>query len=160
MLFWFRWGKKTTHKQKNPNRCLPLSAGTLTLSSREQPLPSVLTPLSPSYRKSVRPAITLSNVVFQSAFHRKQRMPKQIHEDWNCILFVPSEHNLNIMSDRNQPSLPNPLKKKFKLFFCSCVCFCLMAISTVFHCINSPSNSPYESFQLYISLWKSPSALI
>ena len=47
-----------------------------------------------------------------------------------------------------------------------------MALSTVFLSINSPDNSPlshsvlpvlflpYWSFQLYISLWKSPSALI
>ena len=48
----------------------------------------------------------------------------------------------------------------------------IMTLSTVFHSINSPDNSllshsvllalflPYWSFQLYISLWKSPSALI
>ena len=46
-----------------------------------------------------------------------------------------------------------------------------MALSTVLHLINSPDNSPfshsvlvvlslpYWSFQLYISFWKSPSAL-
>ena len=39
-----------------------------------------------------------------------------------------------------------------------------MALSTVFHSINSPDNSPvlslpYWSLQLYVSLWKSPSAL-
>ena len=50
--------------------------------------------------------------------------------------------------------------------------FVFMALSTVFHSINSPDNSPfshsvlpvlslpYRSFRLYISLWKSPSALI
>ena len=47
-----------------------------------------------------------------------------------------------------------------------------MALSTIFHSINSPDNSPLShsvlpvlflphwSFQLYVSLWKSPSALI
>ena len=47
-----------------------------------------------------------------------------------------------------------------------------MSLSTVFHSINSPDNSPLShsvlpvlllpswSFHLYISLWKSPSALI
>ena len=46
-----------------------------------------------------------------------------------------------------------------------------MALSTVFHSINSPNNFPFShsvlpvlslshrSFQLYVSLWKSPSAL-
>ena len=46
------------------------------------------------------------------------------------------------------------------------------ALSTVFHSINSPDNSPFShsvllvlslpnwSFQLYVSLWKPPSALI
>ena len=49
--------------------------------------------------------------------------------------------------------------------------FCIY-VATVFHSINSPSNFPlfysvlsvlflpYLSFQLYISVWKSPSALI
>ena len=48
----------------------------------------------------------------------------------------------------------------------------LLSLSTVFHSINSPNNSPFSdsvlavltlsycSFQLYISLWKSLSALI
>ena len=55
------------------------------------------------------------------------------------------------------------------LFLCLFLSF--LALSTVFHSINSPDNSPlshsvlpvlflpYWSFQLYISLWKSPSAL-
>ena len=58
------------------------------------------------------------------------------------------------------------------LLFCSRIYFCLMALSTVFPSINTPDNSPlsfavlsvlflpYWSFQLRISLWKSPSALI
>ena len=69
--------------------------------------------------------------------------------------------------DINQPSLPTP----FYSLFCSCVHFVFMALSTVFHSINSLDNSPlYHSVfpvlflpyisQLYISLWKSPSALI
>ena len=48
--------------------------------------------------------------------------------------------------------------------FCSSVCFCLMVLSTVFHSMNSPDNSPlsrsvlpvlflpFWSFQLYSSL--------
>ena len=66
----------------------------------------------------------------------------------------------------NQPRLPTP--------FCSVLVSIsvFMALSTLFHSINSPDNSlfshsvllvlilPYWSFQLYIFLWKSPSALI
>ena len=60
----------------------------------------------------------------------------------------------------------------FFFLFCSCVSSVFMALSTVFHSINSPNNSPlshsvlpvlllsYWSFQLYICLWKPPSALI
>ena len=55
--------------------------------------------------------------------------------------------------------------------FCSWVYFCLTILSAVFHSINSPDDSPLShsvllvlflphwSFELYISLWKSPSAL-
>ena len=67
-----------------------------------------------------------------------------------------------------------PTELAHSFLFCSCVCFCLYGttLSTVFHSINSSDNSPlshsvalvlslpYWSFQLYISLWKSPSALI
>ena len=68
--------------------------------------------------------------------------------------------------DINQQSLPTP----FYSVLLSVSVF--MALSTVFHCMNSPDNSPfshsvllvlflpYWSFQLCISLWKSPSALI
>ena len=70
------------------------------------------------------------------------------------------------MSDINQPSLPTPFYSV--LVFISV----FMALSTVFHSINFPDNSslshpvppvlflPYWSFQLYISLRKSPSAPI
>ena len=65
---------------------------------------------------------------------------------------------------------PTELAHSFS--FCSCVYFYLTALSIVFHSINSPDNCPfshsvlpvltllYWSFQLHISLWKSPSALI
>ena len=68
--------------------------------------------------------------------------------------------------DINQPSLPTPFYSVLE----SVSVF--MALSTVFYSINSPNNCPlshsvlpvlflpYRSFQLYISLWKSPSALI
>ena len=68
--------------------------------------------------------------------------------------------------DVNQPSLPTP----FHSVLASISVF--MALSTVFHSINFPDNSPfsdsvlqvlslpYWSFQLHISLGKSPSALI
>ena len=68
--------------------------------------------------------------------------------------------------DINQPSLSTPLYS----VLASISVF--MALSTLFCSINSPDNSllsrsvlpvlclPYWSFQLYISLWKSPSALI
>ena len=65
---------------------------------------------------------------------------------------------LQFMSNMNQPSLPTP-------FYSVLVSISLfMALSTVFHSINSPDNSPfslsvlpvvslpYWSFQLYISL--------
>ena len=63
----------------------------------------------------------------------------------------------------NQPSLPTP----FYSVTASVSVF--MALSTVFHSIHSPDNSPfsdsvlslpYWSFQLHISLWKSAPALI
>ena len=66
----------------------------------------------------------------------------------------------------NQPSLPTP----FYSVHVSISVF--MALSTVFRSINSPGNSllshsvllvlflPYWSFQLSISLWKFPSALM
>ena len=65
---------------------------------------------------------------------------------------------LQFMSNINQLSLPTP----FYSVFVSISVF--MALSTVFHSINSPDNSlfsdsvfpvfslPYWSFQLYISL--------
>ena len=68
--------------------------------------------------------------------------------------------------DVNQPSLPSP----FYSVLVSVSVF--IAPSTVFQSINSPDNSPpshsvlsvlflpYWSFQQYICLWKSPSALI
>ena len=68
--------------------------------------------------------------------------------------------------DINQPSLPTP-------FYSVLVSISVvMTLSTVFHSIKSLDNSPLShsvlpvlflncwSFQLYISLWKSPSALI
>ena len=68
---------------------------------------------------------------------------------------------VRFMSDTNQPSLPTP----FYSVLVSISVF--MALSTVFHSICSPDNSPfshpvlpYWSFHLYISLWQSPSALI
>ena len=67
--------------------------------------------------------------------------------------------------DINQPSLPAPFYSVLVIISV------FMAVSTVFHSINCPDNSPlfhsvlmvlflpYWSFQLYISLRKSPSAL-
>ena len=65
---------------------------------------------------------------------------------------------LRFMSGINQPNLPNP-------FYSVLVSFSVhIALSTVFHSINSPDNSPfsdsvlpvlflpYWSFQLYLSL--------
>ena len=72
---------------------------------------------------------------------------------------------LRFMSDINQPSLPT----SFYSVLVSVYLF--MALSVDFHSINSPDNSqfshsvlpvlslPYWSFQLYVSLWKSPSTL-
>ena len=64
------------------------------------------------------------------------------------------------MSDINRPSLPTP-------FYSVCVSIsAIMTISTVFHSINSPDNSPFPHsvlpvlplphwfFQLYISFWQ------
>ena len=68
--------------------------------------------------------------------------------------------------DINQPSLPTPF------YFVLVSVSVFMALSTLFHSINSPDNSslshsvllvlilPYWSFQLCISLLQSPSALI
>ena len=67
--------------------------------------------------------------------------------------------------DINQPSLPTPF---YSVLVSISV---LMALSTVFHSMNSPDNSPlfrsvlpvlflrYWSFQLYISLKKKKSLL-
>ena len=70
------------------------------------------------------------------------------------------------VKDTNQPRLPTP-------FYSVLVPVSVfMALSTLFHSINSPNNSSLShsillvlillcwSFQLYISLWKSPSALM
>ena len=68
--------------------------------------------------------------------------------------------------DINQPSLLTP----FYSVLVSISVF--MALSTMFHSITFPDNSPlsysvlpvfflpYRSFELYVCLWKSPSALI
>ena len=73
---------------------------------------------------------------------------------------------LFMSKDRNQPSLPT----SFYSVLVSISVF--IALSTVFHSINSPDNSPfshcglpvssppYWPFRLCISLWKSPSVLI
>ena len=70
------------------------------------------------------------------------------------------------VKDINLPSLPTTFYSVLVSIFV------FMALSTVFHYIHSPDNSPfthsvlavfplpYWSFQLYISLRKSPSALI
>ena len=89
----------------------------------------------------------------------------------NAFTLFPRAHLLVVgmswfTSDTNQQSLPTPF------YFVLASISVFMAHSTVFHSINSPNNSPlsdsilpvlplpYWSFQLYISLWKSPSALI
>ena len=73
---------------------------------------------------------------------------------------------LRFMSDINQPSLPTPVYSVLVSVFV------FVAVSTVLHSINFPYSFPfssysfclislpYWSFQPYISLWKSPSALI
>ena len=65
---------------------------------------------------------------------------------------------------------PTELARSF--LFCSSICLSLLALSTVFHSINSSDYSPlshsvllvlflpYWSFQLFISWRKSPSALM
>ena len=96
---------------------------------------------------------------------------------WGCRLMVDVKNVLLLgccfsllfthgFKDINQPSLPLP-------FYSALVSISVfMALSTAFHFTNSPDNSPlshsvlpvfllpYRSFQLHISLWKSPSALI
>ena len=77
---------------------------------------------------------------------------------------------LRFISDINQPSFPIPFIPFYSVLVSVSV---FMALSTVFHSINSPDNSPFSPSvlpvlslpywscqQLYISLWKSPSALI
>ena len=65
-----------------------------------------------------------------------------------------------------------PTELSHSFLFCSCVCFCLYGPFNCIHSISSPDNSPlshsvlpvlflhYWSFELYISLRKSPSAPI
>ena len=86
--------------------------------------------------------------------------------DWPPRAHLHVVEMLRFMSGISQPSLPTP----FHSVLASIYVF--MALSTVFHSINSSDNFPfsdsvllvlslpYWSFQLYISLWKSPSALI
>ena len=74
------------------------------------------------------------------------------------------------VSDISQPSLPTPFFIIFNSVLVSVSVF--KALSAVFHSIDSPDNSPlshsvlpvlflpYRSCQLYVSLLKSPSALM
>ena len=77
-----------------------------------------------------------------------------------------SKLSFSSLCDINQSSLLTP-------FYSVLVSVCVfIALSTVFHSIRSPNNSPlshsvlpvlflpYWSFQLCVSLWKSPSALM
>ena len=94
---------------------------------------------------------------------------------WSCLSCSPYKSPrahlhvvgmLGLVSDISQPSMPTPFYSV--LVYISV----FIALSTVFHCINSLDNSPfshsvlpvlslpYWSFQLYVSLWKSSSALI
>ena len=92
---------------------------------------------------------------------------------FNVCLFSPSELTFMWWGCCSLCLWLKPTEPAHSFLSCSCVCFCLfMALSTVFHSMNFPSNSlrshsvlpvlflPYWSIQLYISLWKSPSALI
>ena len=84
----------------------------------------------------------------------------------SCPQLGPSRDVAVYVFDINQPSLPTPF------YFVLVSVSVFMALSTVFHSLDSPSNSPlshsiflvlflpYWSFQLYISLRKSTSALI
>ena len=88
-----------------------------------------------------------------------------------CLIGVPTDlpsrdgDVVVYVQDINQPSLPTP----FYSVLVSISVF--MALSTVFHSINSDGSPlshsvrpvlflPYCSFQVFISLWKSPLALI
>ena len=98
-------------------------------------------------------------------FSNADFQPTRPQIDWKTIPSPAGPHGLTVF-DINQPSLPTP----FYPVLVSVSVF--MVLSTVFHSINSPHNSllsycvlpvsflPYRSLQLYISLWKSPSALI
>ena len=97
---------------------------------------------------------------------------RQIRKHINYLPWIvpagSSSHDGDVMvSIRHKPpSLPIPL---YSLLVSISV---FLALSTVFHSINSPNNAlrfhsvllvlslPHWSFQLYTSLWKSPSALI
>ena len=66
--------------------------------------------------------------------------------DWSFFFFIfffssssgsPSRGGGNGLSPRY-----NPTELAHSFLFCSCVCFCLMALSTVFHSINAPENFP------------------
>ena len=115
--------------------------------------------------------------------HHNTHTPRTTHNDFleQTMPFIIKSNSTALLSSRahlhvvgmlrftsgiNQPSLPTP----FYSVLVSASVF--MALSTVFHSINSSDNSPlsdsvlpvlsmpYWSFQLYIFLWKSPSALI
>ena len=92
---------------------------------------------------------------FPRVIPRRSSSRTHHHTWWGCCVF-----------DISQPSLPTP----FSVVLVSVSVF--MTLSTVFHSINSPDNSPlflsvlpvfvlpYWSFELYIIFWRSPSALI
>ena len=111
---------------------------------------------------------TRKYIFLLSGKHFRAGLP--CHE-WRLSVKVPAGSlspggTLWFVFNKNQPSLPT----SFYSVLVSISVF--MTLSPVFHSINSPDNSPLShsvlsvlflphwAFQLYISLWKSPSALI
>ena len=119
----------------------------------------------------VKKIVNCSSVLFWMIYCPEQELSPWMQNSGHCSLVPAGSPSRGgdvavCVFDRNQPSLPT----SFYSVLVSISVF--MALSTVFHFINSPDNSmlphsvlpafflPYWSFQLHISLWKSPSALI
>ena len=123
-----------------------------------------------SYRRAIQ--VRYMPLVIGASGHHLVRQP-YLYTCWRIVYLSVQAGSpscggdvVDYVKDINQPSLPT-------LFYSVLVSISVfMALSTVFYSINSPDNFPLShsvlpvlflpcwSFQLYISLWKCPSALI
>ena len=120
-----------------------------------------------------------SHIQYLERINRRGAMPKHLQFEISWIFSLVIEKFSMTTVPAGSPSCGGdvtvyvrhkPAELAHSFLFCSCVYFRLYGLLTIFHAINSPDNSPFSlsvllalilrSFQLQISLWKSPSALI